>query len=441
MAHESDEQTSALQTAGYFVIGLFGVLLAFLMRPSIILGLRSFLLGSARDGQRIMLSSPKHRHRVQFETVEGHTSTDQTEAVKDEIYALAQAEDWPALGQRLEDWDSKHAASVSRNRFIHPALHAAAEALSQDRPGPRHCEALDVARITDAQVDAAIAAFRSDPNQYGLAGLIVHLIASQCSDLRGASWASDVEDTAWDRITEKCETAQAILSEADVDTRGSALLCIERMGLLYFMHDANSHIYEWFEAAVKADPGDSAPHMMMGCMMLPRWFGDYEAIESTALQAAAWTQAEMGNAAYALIYNSVFEQESIPLFFMDKELYSEAVHDLVKYRDCSPVHLPEISQLIYAVSHHSYPSGMTNHEDREEWNQTCHSLYLLSLQILEDYLPAIHPDSWIDGTRGALGMVSRAMAQELADGLSLVVGPRGISAHAPEPDQEPLPAE
>ena len=290
-----------------------------------------------------------------------------------------------------------------------------------------------MARIPETTLEDVIACFRADPNRYGLAGLIVSMLHAQCFDLRGQSVADDVADQAWDKIAAKYETALDILDMAQVETRNSPLLYGERMSLLYFSPEADRHIFGWFEAAVKADPGDSAPLMEMGNMMLPRWFGGYEEMERTARQASVWTKDEMGTAAYAILYNSALETEGVPLFFMETELYAEAARDLALYRGCSPVLLPGLCQFLFKISQYGYPYGMTDAEDRARWDKARHTLHMLSLKLLEDYLPAVHPDSWDDGERGARYMISLAMGQELEDGLSLIVGPRGIRGVAPQP--------
>lgn len=422
---------SVFATAFYFIIGLLVLPFLILLRPAILLDFRGFLRSASRDGGLILLSSAKHRHRVQFKTVETDQSLEQLDAARSRMFALAQAQDWVAMGEQLEEWDRTKASCIANKRLIHPGLDGAIEALIDGRPKAKRCEPLDIACIPDELVDEAIDCFKQDTSRYGLAGLIVTMLCSQCEDLRGQMWADSVSDEAWDQIGEKYYTALWILDEAKIEERNSGLLYGERQALTYFSVEGDRAIDDWFEAVVKADPGNSAPLMAMGCLMLPRWFGDYDAIETKARQAIVWTSDEMGAAAYAILYNNALEVEATPLYFLDMELYTEAVHDLVKYRGYSPVYLPELSTLLFTLSAHPYPHGMTDPEDREIWDEKCEALRLLSLKIIEDYLPAIHPPSWINGENGALTMISRAMGQELHDGLSLIVGPRGISAHEP----------
>ncbi|MEP6065174.1 MAG: hypothetical protein ABJ246_05015 [Paracoccaceae bacterium] len=426
-----EPSTSKLRYAFHLLLGLLILPFLVLRRPQMILEFGRFLRESFGQSRGILLSSPRHRHRIQFETVDSDPSLEQLDAARMRMADLAHTQDWIALGEQLEEWDQTQAACVANKRFIHPGLDSAIDVLIAGRPGARRCEPLDIARIPDELIDDAMKDFKQDPNRYGLAALIVRMLFSQCWDLRGQMWADSVSDDAWDHILQKYNTALSVLDQAKIDTRKSSLLFGERQSLLYFSPEADRHIDKWFKAAVKADPGDSAPLMGMGNMMLPRWFGDYDTMETTARQAIVWTNDDMGSAAYAILYNDALSTEAVPLYFLDIELYTEAVHDLVKYRGYSPVYLPELSQFLASLSGHPYPQGMTNPEDQKIWDDNSHAVRLLSLKILEEYLPAIHPSSWINGERGALNMISHAMGQELEDGLSLKVGPRGISIYQP----------
>lgn len=423
---------SPLRFAYLIVLGLFGLAYLLIIRPLVtVANVRHVLFGAPRDKGVIHLHQPKHRHRVQYDLIDSDPCDAPRQAAQDHVARLAQALDWVALGAQLEDWDRAHAALPSHRRLIHPALDAIVTTLQQG-PGPRRCEGLDVARIPDAVIHDAIDAFRADPNRWGLAGLIVRLLASQMWDLRGEDIAQAVREEAWFRIGETYDLALKILDEAQIETRHSSLLYAERLSLLYVAPDADRHVHPWYAAAVKADPGDSAAHMVMGNMMLPRWFGSYEDMETAARQGAAWTSDTMGMAAYAILYNRALEMEPIPVLFMDMELYAEGIHDLIRYRGPSQTDLPELAQFLYDVSHYSYPIGMTEAQDRENWDARMQQMYSLSLKIVEDHLSGIYPPAWADGERGALNMVSRAMGQELSDGLNLVVGPRGVRAVAPD---------
>lgn len=426
-----EPSTSKLRYAFHIFLGLLILPFLVLRRPEMIMEFGRFLLESFGLSGRTLLTSSKHRHRVQFETVDSDPSLEQLEGARMRMSDLAHAQDWVAMGEQLEEWDRTNAACVANKRLIHPGLDETIDVLIAGRPGAHRCEPLDIARIPDELIDDAMKNFKQDPNRYGLAALISRMLFSQCWDLRGQMTADTISDNAWDRMSQKYETAMSVLDQAKVETRNSSLLSDERLSLLYFSSEADRHIDDWFEAVVKADPGDSAALMSMGNMMLPRWFGDYEKMETKARQATVWTSGEMGSAAYAILYNEALSTEPVPLYFLDIELYTEAVHDLVKYRGYSPVYLPELSQFLASLSTYSYPYGMTDPEDRQIWDDNSQALRLLSLQIIEDYLPAIHPPSWINGERGALNMISHAMGQELEDGLSLKVGPRGISSYRP----------
>lgn len=402
-----------------------------LLRPGLLRNFGGFLRDATRDSDVLALGSETHRHRVHYVSLEADQSLEQHKDAKSIMFELATVRDWIAVGQKLAEWDRTNACCIANKRLMLSGLDGAIEALMAGQGAMRQSDPLDIARISDEVVDEAIDCFKMDTSHHGLAALIVRMLASQSRDLRCKTWAGSMSDEAWELVVEKFYTALWILDLAGIEDRNSALLFGERHSLLYISPEAVRDIFQWFETAIKSDPGNSAVLEHMGQMLLPRWFGDYNRLETVARQAVVWTDREMGTAAYAILYNAAMQVDPAPLRFVDIDLFSEAVHDLVKYRRYSPVHLPALSQRLFALSRRPYPNGMNDKADRADWAAKREALHRLSLKILEDYLPAIHPDSWIGGEHGALEMISRAMGQELDDGLSLIVGPRGISSHQP----------
>lgn len=436
MAYEvNGKNVGALGYAGLMALGLVAVTARVIVQPWRLGRLKAFIVSGWRDGQRIWLTAPEHRHRITFEEVETTPSLRRQAEVEALARELAEDRDWQSLAELLEEWDDARAACASNRRLTHVALYAVTRALAGGARDPYDCSPMAQTRIPENTGLELLSLAMASPRSHGMAALAATVLVHQCWDLRGQDTADMVPDSHYMRMDRMIDKAMSLLEAAGVDTRGSGMLATLRLSCLPFLGDPESMIPDWLEVAVKADPGDGEPASIIGNFMLPRWFGDYEDIEISARKVAAWSSDTMGMAGYALVYLSALEMAEEPLYFVDVDLFCTAIEDLVKHRGHSADHLPHISQTLYRLSQVHAPRGMPE-DEVAQWQETTHRLYLLSLSVLEHHLTAIHAPSWQGGLNGALDMISLAMGRELEDGADLVVGPKGIAAILPEAPPE-----
>lgn len=423
---EDSEQMGFGRMMAYWGVGLLGVGYYVATSPVRLLGLGKLWGEAVADANRVWLSDSAHRHRVQFETIETTLSGARTRALEAEVAAYVAAQNWATLCVRIEQLAETRAVCPANQRLVHVALRAAIEALEGPDPRFNDCGPMDEPRIGPRVVPAVIEASLGN---VGGCVLAARVLLSQCWDLRGEDVIDAVPEDNWIRIEELMDQAMLLLTSVEDSSLG--IVPLTQLRFLPFLGDLDGDLLDLYEAAVKADPGDTMPADFIGNFLLPRWGVSYQRLETLARQTAAWTSKEMGMAAYTAVYASALAVEEGPLFGLDHDMLCEGIADLAKHRGYAPDHLPRLTQLLYDLSQ-VRPHSAMGEAEREEWQVKMNKLYLLSLSLLEDHLSAVHPDSWPEGLEGALNMISLAMEQELDGGMDLVVGPEGISAYMPQ---------
>lgn len=396
------------------------------MFPFRVLGFGAIWRQVAAEAGRIRLTDEQHRHRVRYKTVEHTPSTKMTSELEAEVKRYVSVQDWATLCVRIEALAVTRAVCPANRRLVHVALKAAIDAMAGPDFRKDVCAPMQDARIKDEVVADVIEA---SLGSLGGCVLAARVLLSQCWDLRGQDETEAVSADSAARIAAKTKEAMFFLGAAEDEPSG--IIPLTQMLFLPFLGQMDSAFLDQFEQAIQADPGDTIVANAVGSFMRPQWGVDYDTLETLARQAALWTSDEIGMAAYAVFYNAALHADDAPVFAMDVDLYCEGIRDLVKLRGYSPDHIPGVSQRLRSLSQIPAHAQMTE-EARQGWADSTAKFYELGLQLLEDHLGVIHPTSWQSGEEGALEMISLVMVQELEDGMNLVVGPKGISAHMPQ---------
>lgn len=375
----------------------------------------------------ILLQKPRYRHRISVSIIEETASERHWRVQEQAITEMVQQRDWMKIAKRLEEADSAQSSCPLGQRDRMVIMETFLEALMAGKPGAIACEGLETPRI-DGQVVAEILALHAvQPQRYGLAAMAARALIAQNWDLRGEDYADAISDGAWARIRDNHDKAMTLLDDALRAQPGSAMLAHARLLTLPFCADGREVIINWFEDAVKADPGDTYPMNVIGNFLLPHWFGDYDRLDYVARRAVSLSKDVMGDGAYAAVYASALEMEPVPLFFIDMEKYATGQKDLIRLRGYDPSNVAYHLERNWLMTFWSYLGGMDD-EDRALWDTKRDQLYQLCADIMRTGLRAIHPPSWRQGEAGALNMISMIMQDDLARGAAIVVDDDGVRA-------------
>ena len=386
-------------------------------------------------GRSISLTDPLHSDRIRFSEVASTPALDCHRGVRALVQEYVARRDWLALAHVIEAWDQARARCPMNRRLLDTALAAMAQPFRITQPGSDRAP-VRVARIPDALVLEVVHLSRDHPDNYVLRALAAQLRLWQAWDFRGGNYVDTISEAAWARAENAADQAAELIEPLDADALGSPLVALVRFNLLPFDPEGARVVLKRYEARVRLDPSDLTPHYDVGRYLLPRWFGSYETVETTARQAVVWTQSETGLAAYAALYNGALETETAPMGLLDAQMFAEGTDDLIVHRHRDPCHVPLFVQGFERLSQAVYPADLGSGSGsgaEAHWRAACVQMNTLASRVLQDHLTAIHPGSWVRGTAGALRLISTVMQEDLAQGAYLVMDRSGLRAVAPSP--------
>lgn len=407
-------------------IGLGNALSRLMEQPAILANMKTRLISHGRKGAAVSLNAPEHANRVRFDRVLSTPSLDSHAEIASMARELAEDHDWVMLGELLEEWDQARAACNINRRLLHTAIWEVLEGLHTRASDPKNIGPVLRARVSDETAAEVERAAQDHPNLYTLSALAAQMRLAQAWDYRGEDLPQSVSAAGWKKIERAVAMAESALNRCDAKELSSPFVAMVRFNLVPFQTDATGRILEAYKDWICLDPGDLMPHVRIGTFMLPRWFGDLELLEKTALQAVAWTDHKIDATAYAAIYCSAMTQDDAPMLYMDTELFSEGIEDLINYRMRDPAHVPHTVQDLWRFSNRPPRLGASA-EERQEWASRTDLLGKMAKSCVMRHLTAIHPKSWRGGEKAALDHISASAQDALLDGDNLIISKRGVT--------------
>lgn len=399
--------------------------------PAGLSSLRSLLGTRGRKAADIRLSTDQYRNRISYDRLETTATLSTHAEIGEMVRELAEDRDWVMLGELLEEWDQARASCHIRRRFMHTAIWEIIAVLQEDQSHIHTNAPILRARLGDHTVAEVEAAAQDHPHLYTLSALAAQMRLSQAWDYRGEDLPETVTDQGWAKLEMAVSVARVSLDHLDAKALNSPMVAMVRFNLIPFRRNPQQRVMEAYKDWLCLDPGDLTPHVRMGTLLLPRWFGDYEMLERTALQAVSWTEHAIDATAYAVIYASALSQDHTPLLYMDTELFAEGIEDLITYRKRDPSHVPHTVQDLWRFSNRAPMLG-TGAEERAEWSRRTDKMAEMANSCLMRHLTAIHPASWRGGEKAALDQISISAQEALEAGENIVVSTRGVTPVVPQ---------
>ncbi len=166
-----------------------------------------------------------------------------------------------------------------------------------------------------------------------------HIAAALCARAHiGAGWAARGE-CSFDQIKPKnveaflkhFEQADRILRAYPAQSYQSPLLAQLDYELCIGSPKGHEDIRAKFAILQQLAPRNPRIYSRHGFRLLPRWFGDYEELETTARALIDETEPFFGKAAYALTYLTALEYDEEAQKTVDPNLFIEGVDDFVTF--------------------------------------------------------------------------------------------------------------
>ena len=407
-----------LASATEMLVGIIVMPIAFIVAPR-------FVINSFKPETYATFSNPDHRDQLRFETVKTTPAIDRLTEVGQMVRDLIDDQDWVMLSDLLEEWDQSRAAALDGTRLARAALHLAAIELSQGMAGGNMCHPGDVPFISAEMLDHMEGVAALHPKCYPLAALCAYLQVCRGWTHRGQDYAYSVSEEGWAGMGKSFERALWLLEPHDAEKCNSPLLASVRFELLAFMPDGHNHVHDFYRNWSKLDRKDHTPHAEYGFMMLPRWFGSYTLLEEAAQKAYAATHNITGAAAYAAVYVRALEYDVELLLYMDPDLFTKGIDDLVTHAGADPVLVASIAQELHMSSEIPLLSGLGK-EQKKRIKEVGESLRTFSYHLARTRLSAIHPPSWDEGIDEALDFISEGIQSEIMAGHRFVMGQNGV---------------
>jgi len=406
------------------ILPIFALTVGCLLAPFVLLykflfdrnGLQNIFDISQKD----WLSDKQHIHRIQFTTTETTPLIAAHEQTCETVGAFVAEQNWIGLADYLITLDqdrvktpgNKTLSIVALRHFSHLA----------HIPG-------NVGVETSDGLPARLAALNTQhPEKYALAAMSAMLRLQEAWAARGDGYANSVSKRNWQIAENRAEYADRLLSKTDPKILNSPLLAYCQFQLLPFVPDATERYLPYYHIWTNLDPICQQPHEEVGFKLLPRWFGNLNAVEDMARHAAAQSPEEVGQAPYFTMFKQAIGCEPIQLV-IDPDMFAAGVRDFLALRAYDQAAVLMVYYDLDALVSLDAPK-QANTEQAERWAASNAKLRALQDDILARHVTQIYTPGWDGGVVEALNRITDCFRAEMDAGHHFTLSSDGITTHA-----------
>ena len=354
------------------------------------------------------------------------TSPQQTEwhCIKLDHAAMAAADQWDDLLEALRFADQSRASASGGKRLATLISKGARTALGT-AIARRDWAAADVAL---ARIDQVYAAHSED---YTAAHLAAQAQLDVAWGKRGIAELGRIPGDLWAESTAHVARAERILDLFDPIVEMSPLLAGTRYLLVRGIEDGASQCRDWYEDWCDLDPEDADIHATHAQHLLPHWFGTLADFDREATRAARLTNAQTGQAAYAISYISAAETLGDLPPGMDLERFLAGLTDFQTATGCQ-YRANVAANALGGLAQMFRAGGRAN--DRAGDTETAYALGLVRAALSDlvcNRLTEVHLSTWEDGLTGVTFAMNEVFGRALHGGARIVVRGSGLAAQMP----------
>ena len=258
---------------------------------------------------------------------------------------------------------------------------------------------------------------------------------------RGADAPDAVKDTNREAFHAHFDRAADILDAFCPETLQSPALAAARCALLPAHQTPELHVIREFERLIDLDPLNPRHMRALGNYLLPRWYGDFQALDLQARRTAARYYEDWGAAGYAWVWFDALLVDPEGLSVIEPEYFLEGARDILDL--CHDQHT---ANLLAAHLYRCWQNARERYNETGQRPDLPPALRRGFERVVEKHLREIHPLIWghaeigfentariispkrlaEKGRQTALSAIAMPFLKSLQDGQTITFGPDGI---------------
>lgn len=311
--------------------------------------------------------------------------------IQDRGQFLARQERWDELGRAIRSADNRRAATHcgmphanlfslgARTDVVLASEQAIADGLA---PGLDGIEALEEV-------------LQEFPEDYAIAEIVAQTHMDIGWSWRGTNWHHEVPERNQKLFEVHFERAAEILESFERTAMASPLMAGAICSLVVAKPKPALHIADAYERLIDLNPANTAPMRSLGNLLLPRWFGSYEALELEARRTASRTHNIWGNGGYAWVYLDALRVDQNAARQIDVEFFLDGIRDILYLQPDQ-----HIANLLAAYTGITMAPSRTPVEAPDIVRETRKAIHSVFDHILRDRLKELHPLLWAEADLG-----------------------------------------
>ena len=303
---------------------------------------------------------------------------------------------------------------------------------------------LDGTPDEDAPVLEGIEALEHELADHEGDPIIAAIVAGAHMDIgwywRGTGWQAELPERNRLAFEAHFDRAESILQS--VEDAESPLVAAQRCALLAGTSASVDRVARSYERLIDLNPINPRPMRALGTHLLPRWFGDLDALELQARRTAARTIPQWGAGGYTWVMFDAVAHDDAACARLDVDFFIDGLHDILARR-------PDAYTVNLLAAFCANAVGQV-FSGNDEADQVRACIADCAHWIVRDHLTELHPMIWAHAARGfdnnltvgspgrfaaagrkdAMRLITRLFRQEIAAGQRIVFGKTGAEVIA-----------
>lgn len=236
---------------------------------------------------------------------------------------------------------------------------------------------------------------------------------------RGIGWDVEIAPRNRDAFAAHFARARDILIPFQKAQRESALIASTACALLVSDPESCRYMADRYEALIDLNPRNTSAYRALGTHMLPRWYGNYAALELEARRTAARTSGNWGAGGYTWVMFDAISIDDEACAGLDLPFFIEGIQDILARKSD-----PHTVNLLAAYCANTIGEAFSGH-DKADHNRA--QIAACASWIVREHLTELHPMIWAHAAQGfannlRVSSAARFAAAGREDALRIIAG-------------------
>lgn len=225
---------------------------------------------------------------------------------------------------------------------------------------------------------------------------------------RGEGWRQDIPATRYAAFVHHFQRANDILARFSPAELDAPYLASVRCSLLTVQILPTKQVADAYEGLIDLDPECPGYMRALGNHMLPRWFGDFEALELEARRTAARVSTKWGAGGYTWTYMDALAVDPMALSHVDPDYFLDGIRDILDRRsDQHSINMMAAYTGITMATPAQLPADAIANRKQ---------IRSAFSWIVTDHLTELHPLIWANATTFCTGETTQSLVDMLEAG-------------------------